>query len=220
MTNAARHIERRSIDWIPHAERHGSVVDLGTLWFVGNINLTALATGNLIRTLGEANLALVASGNQGFEPNVGMLLQQAMRGLTSGRQFWRTYILPSAMLVMRDGGMTADKSQTVYNIAPNVVSAHLWGEAFAALVEGAESSQMVKVWTNSPLRLTSFVGDNSEDEFLFPVSAPSASTFATSTKVFVDGVLLSSGVTIASTKITFTVAPAAAKRIDVLRELA
>jgi hypothetical protein len=27
---AARHIERRSIDWIPHEERHGRVADLGT----------------------------------------------------------------------------------------------------------------------------------------------------------------------------------------------
>jgi len=52
MTNAARHIERRSIDWIPHGERHGSVTDLGTLWFVGNINLTGLATGVAVLSSG------------------------------------------------------------------------------------------------------------------------------------------------------------------------
>ena len=52
MTNAARHIERRSIDWIPHGERHGSVTDLGTLWFVGNINLTGLVTGVAVLSSG------------------------------------------------------------------------------------------------------------------------------------------------------------------------
>ncbi len=54
---ASRHVERRSIDWIPHDERHGSVADLGTLWFVGNINLTAMATGMA---------ALAAGGDLGW----------------------------------------------------------------------------------------------------------------------------------------------------------
>ncbi|MHB1612863.1 MAG: purine-cytosine permease family protein [Actinomycetes bacterium] len=38
-------IERRSIDWVPDDERHGKVTSLGAIWFVGNINLTAMATG-------------------------------------------------------------------------------------------------------------------------------------------------------------------------------
>ncbi len=41
----ASSLETHSIDWVPHAERHGKVRDLGALWFVGNINLTAMATG-------------------------------------------------------------------------------------------------------------------------------------------------------------------------------
>lgn len=40
-----REIERRSIDWVPDHERHGRVAHLGAIWFVGNINLTAMATG-------------------------------------------------------------------------------------------------------------------------------------------------------------------------------
>ena len=47
-------IERRSIDWIPHAERHGSVRHLGALWFVGNANLTAMATGVATLTVGAS----------------------------------------------------------------------------------------------------------------------------------------------------------------------
>ncbi|MET4433040.1 cytosine permease [Mycolicibacterium sp. 624] len=45
-------IERRSIDWIPDAERHGRPASLGGIWFVGNVNLTAMATGVTAFTLG------------------------------------------------------------------------------------------------------------------------------------------------------------------------
>ena len=38
-------IELHSIDWVPDSERHGKVAHLGAIWFVGNINLTAMATG-------------------------------------------------------------------------------------------------------------------------------------------------------------------------------
>ncbi|MCP2167772.1 purine-cytosine permease family protein [Goodfellowiella coeruleoviolacea] len=38
-------VERHSIDWVPHAERHGRVAHLGAVWFVSNVNLTAMATG-------------------------------------------------------------------------------------------------------------------------------------------------------------------------------
>ena len=38
-------IEVHSIDWVPGSERGGKVRDLGAIWFVGNINLTAMATG-------------------------------------------------------------------------------------------------------------------------------------------------------------------------------
>ncbi len=45
-------IELRSIDHIPEAERHGEVRHLGAVWFVGNINLTAIATGVAALSLG------------------------------------------------------------------------------------------------------------------------------------------------------------------------
>ncbi|MFM1825656.1 MAG: hypothetical protein RLZZ37_291 [Actinomycetota bacterium] len=48
-------VEQRSVDWIPHSERHGKVRDLGNVWFVGNVNLTAMATGVVALSIG-ANL--------------------------------------------------------------------------------------------------------------------------------------------------------------------
>jgi purine-cytosine permease-like protein len=38
-------VETRSIDWVSNEERRGTVSSLGAVWFVSNINLTAMATG-------------------------------------------------------------------------------------------------------------------------------------------------------------------------------
>ena len=45
-------LESRSIDYVPSSERHGKVSHLGPLWFVSNINLTAMATGVAALSIG------------------------------------------------------------------------------------------------------------------------------------------------------------------------
>ena len=45
-------IELRSIDWVPHEERHGKVWHLGAVWFSGSAELSTLATGVLAISLG------------------------------------------------------------------------------------------------------------------------------------------------------------------------
>jgi NCS1 family nucleobase:cation symporter-1 len=50
--STAQGIELRSIDWVPHEERHGRVSDLGGVWFSGNAELTTTASGVLAISLG------------------------------------------------------------------------------------------------------------------------------------------------------------------------
>jgi nucleobase:cation symporter-1, NCS1 family len=45
-------IELRSIDWVPHSERHGKVWHVGPVWFSGNAELTTMATGVTAIALG------------------------------------------------------------------------------------------------------------------------------------------------------------------------
>ena len=52
---APSQVETRSVDFVPHSERFGKSRDLRNVWFVGNVNLTAMATGVVARSLG-ANL--------------------------------------------------------------------------------------------------------------------------------------------------------------------
>jgi nucleobase:cation symporter-1, NCS1 family len=50
--STASGIELRSIDWVPHEERHGKAWHLGGVWFSGNAELTTTATGVLAISLG------------------------------------------------------------------------------------------------------------------------------------------------------------------------
>ena len=49
---APSQVETRSVDFVPHSERFGKSRDLGNVWFVGNVNLTAMATGVVALSLG------------------------------------------------------------------------------------------------------------------------------------------------------------------------
>lgn len=180
--------------------------------------LIALLDGTKAETLGETTIMGGGTNKQGFEPRVGLMLYQAARGLETGQSYWRTIIIPSAQVVRKPGSMTAEKSITQYQVAPNRTSKHLWGPAFSNATNGFTHGQFVEVWSNYPLRLASYVGNNSAVEFPFPADLPAVQT--TGIKVWVDGVIVSSGLTLEVDKVTFAVAPAAAARIDILREVA
>ncbi len=180
--------------------------------------LAALLDGTKIATLGEISLVGMATDQQGFEPRVGLMLYQLATGLVTGKTYWHTHFLPSAKAVRKGGGMNGEKSVTIYQIAPNRVSKHLWGSTFTKDVDGFTSTQIVEAWSNYPVRVASFLADGVEDEFLFPVNSPAISTNGIS--VFVDDVLTTVDVTKALSKVTFSSAPTTGKRICIVREVA
>jgi hypothetical protein len=179
--------------------------------------IAALLDGTKVASIGEFSIVGLGTDKQGFEPQVALMLFQAARGLVTGKTYWHTFIIPSAQVVRKTGGMTADKSITVYQVAPNRVSKHLWGEAFANATEGYLSAQIVEAWSNYPLRLSSFVADGTAVDFSFPADWPAIQT--TGIKVWKNGVIVSAGITLSTTKVTFAVAPTLADRIDVIREI-
>ena len=181
--------------------------------------LAALLDGTKVETVGEMSLVGIGTDRQGFEPNIGLMLYQAARGLVTGAVYWHTYFIPSAQVVRKPGGMNSDKSITNYQIAPNRVSKHLWGTpAFSLATQGFLSAQVAEAWSNYQLRIAAFLGDGTEDEFPFPADTPAVATGGI--KVFVDDAPVTTGITLATTKVTFTVAPAANARIAILREIA
>ena len=63
-------IETRSIDFIPEAERHGSLYSQFTLWLGANLQITAIVTGALA----------VVLGGDVFWSLIGLLIGQVLGG--------------------------------------------------------------------------------------------------------------------------------------------
>ena len=180
--------------------------------------LAALLDGTKVASVGEISLVGIGTDRQGFEPQVGLMLYQAARGLQSGAIYWHTFFIPSAQVVRKSGGMSSDKAVTTYQVAPNRVSRHLWGPSFSNAVDGYLSGQVIEAWSNYPVRVAAFVADGTAVDFSFPVNTPAVQT--SGIKVFRNDIEVTSGVTKALNKITFTTAPTAADRIVTLREVA
>ena len=180
--------------------------------------LAAVLDGTKVASLGEISILGLGTNQQGFEPQVGLLLQQAAKGLSTGKTYWHSFWLPSAQVVRKSGGMNAEKAITNYQVAPNRTSKHLWGVSFAAGTEGYTSAQVLETWSNYPIRLASFLAEAATVDFAFPTATPAVQT--TGIKVFVDGVAVTTGLTLGVDKVTFTSAPGAGKRVDILREIA
>jgi len=180
--------------------------------------LAALLDGTKSFSVGEATMVGVGTNRQGFEPKVAVWAYQEATGIDTGKTYWHTYIMPSAKVIRKPGQMTAEKSVTQYQVGPNRVKKHLWGVPFANATEGFLQGQFLEAWSNYPLRICSFLGNNSAVEFTFPANFPAISTDGI--KVWVDNAEVTTGITKAVTGVTFGTAPAAGKVIIVLREVA
>ncbi len=73
-------IERRSIDYIPDAERHGHVFSQFTLWFGGNLQITAIVTGALAVVLGGDVVWSIAGLLIGQILGAGIMALHAIQG--------------------------------------------------------------------------------------------------------------------------------------------
>lgn len=180
--------------------------------------IIALLDNIVARTVGEMTALGAGTDRQGFEPSVGMLLYQMAVGLVTGKQYWHAYVLPSARVIQKPNAMQGEKNATTYQVAPNRVTKHIWGETFSIAADGFLAAQMVRLWSNYPPRITAFLADGTATEFNFPTNYPAVSTDGI--KVWKNGVEVTSGLTKALTKITFSVAPTNNDLIVVLREYA
>ena len=65
-TSVLSQIEKRSIDWVPPKERHGTARQQFFLWFLGNFQLFSIATGFVGITLGLSLVWSIVAGTLGI----------------------------------------------------------------------------------------------------------------------------------------------------------
>lgn len=202
------------IDQLPATEGASATLHLGRL----DDALEAAVSGLKSFVVGEMNmLGAGVTDISGFEPTIGILAYQQSLD-EAGNRRWNTVIFPRATVAKHQSGMSDAPVDLTYSVVPALCSKHLWGTAFATATEGATQLQIVRAVSQYKPKLVAFLGDASQLIFLFPATAQAVATGKIA--VWKNGVLITSGITKATTGVTFAVAPAALDNITILYEVA
>lgn len=164
----------------------------------------AILTGTSKVTLGEASAVGLGTSQQGFEPQVGLLLyQQALS--EAGVRNWRWILIPRATVYPHPGGFSENSAEHRFLVSPAVVSQHLWETPFSSNTEGFSSAQGLLGASTYRPALCAWLATTSQTSFLFPTTLP----LSTSAKLYltVNGTPTTTGYTASTTQVVFTTAP-------------
>jgi len=190
-----------------------------------DLALEQVLTGNKVVQVGEINLINVATNLAGFENQVAIIAQQAGQPAGKGASDagvagWNQIIFPKAWLVPRTGGMTEANNpyEKNYALVPTMSSRYPWGLAMTTNADGCLAAFFQKGNSQFPLWWANFKGDGSTTQFSFSANYQAVST--SKMAVYLNGTLQTSGITKATDKVTFTVAPANDANIAIIYEVA
>lgn len=201
---------------------------------VGSEDLDLLSdlTGLTIKEVAGIKMLPHMTDNQGKEPNVGLLLWQAALSRQTKKQGIHFHIIPSTKAVPRIAGAGENPIDIVFDMAPNPSEYHLWGEALAPLADiydelsgvsdtGAFEAGVWSGFSDYPNRIAAFIAAAAQVEFLFPSSRPAISTanVVVFTGAQTDEALTevdAADYTVATTGITFDIAPGIGKEVQVV----
>lgn len=184
-----------------------------------DMDLVALLGGGDIVTEAELRMLPHGSDLQGSEPNIGFIfIQDALA--KSGPQRYRFLIIPSTKAVPRSSGLGAEPIDYIYDLAPNTVDKHLWGEDLSILADpsdpysgvsesGADEAAFWDGYAEYEPRLCTWIGQAAQVLFSFPEDKPAADTDKISIW-YAQGATVAevtTGVTKAVTGLTFDTAP-------------
>lgn len=187
-----------------------------------NDTLDEALTGIKSFTVGEAKGFAFGTNLRGFENTMGAIIYQQGEvtdpsSATYGNRVWISKVFPRVVFFPLEPGFNDNPETRTYAIRPGFATQHLWGTALSTATEGVTRAQGFRFITQYKPKLVGWIGDNTEDEFLFPTDAPAAATGKIA--VWLNGVPRTTNITLATTGITFTSAvPGAGVNITVLYE--
>jgi hypothetical protein len=183
------------------------------------MEIDALVSGTKVITVGEAKEVGWGTSEQGYEPQVGLLLYQQSLDLTTGARRYHAYVIPRAICNAESPSLSDKPEDKVYSVTPQVVKQRLWGITLVKATDGYTSAQYFEYETTFPPNVVSFLGDAANLIFSFPAAYQCANV--AKAIVTVDGVVAPAGdITITTDKVTFGAgkAPAAAAEVVVFYE--
>lgn len=184
-----------------------------------DLDLVALLGGSTIVTAAELRMLPHGSDLQGSEPNIGfIMIQDALA--QSGPQRYRFLIIPSTKAVPRASGAGNDPIDYIYDLAPDTVNQHLWGEPLSILSDpsdpfsgvsesGADEAAFWDGYSEYEPRICSWLAQAAQVAFTFPEDKQAADTdkIAVWTANGTTVTEITTGITKAVTGVTFDTAP-------------
>lgn len=197
-------------DFLPPTEAAGGTINVSA----DNMQLDEILTGNKQALMGDADTIADLTSNQGFEPLVSMMLwQQSLDSVTRLRT-WRVFLIPRAKAIPMLSGFADKEVDGTYDVMMTPSSQNIFGAAMTKEEYGATDAQLFRAMTKGRPKLAAWLGDGYVDTFTFPTDySPAISV--DSVVVYVDGVLVSAGITVTTTNVVFDTAPVAGADINI-----
>jgi len=189
-------------DFLPPTEAASAVINVGA----DNMGIDSVLTANKTRAVGEALSIGSLTSNQGFEPLVGLWMYQESLDAHSRLRRWRNFLVPRAKLIPMDAGMADREVDGTYDVLFTPSEVDLFGVPLTITADNETDEQYRRLMSEGVLAMAAWIGDGTVTEFTFPVGYTPAKTIG-KVAVFVDGILKTTGITVTTTDVTFTIAP-------------
>ncbi len=170
-----------------------------------------------VGSVGEAAEFAYMTSQQGYEPTVGIMCYQQSQDLDTGLLTWHAYILPKCRCIVQPASMNENAGEITYQIIPTPSTQRLWGVTLTKATDGYVDAPIFEYDTEGYPAVVGFLADGIEDEFTCPSGEEALSIDKIA--VFKNGVAVSSGITLATTGVTFTSPPTLDDMITVWYEI-
>jgi hypothetical protein len=202
-----------AVDYLPPLTAATGVLNVSA----ANQVLDAILTGNKQVQIGQSETLAYLSSNQGYEPIIALHLWQQSLDSVSRLRSWRSFMIPRAKAVPINSGMADKEVDGQYDIMCNPSSVDMFGLALSVATDGCTDAQLFEVHSTGRPAIAAWVGDGYTTDFTFPAGyTPTIDVL--SVACYVQGALQVAGITVSTTKIHFTSAPAALADITVFWE--
>lgn len=198
---------------LPPAENATAELNTGKM----NLTVDALLTDVDVVALGDMQMLAYATDKQGEEPFVCLLAYSLAHNTDPdsadfNEDVYRYYLIPRAQVIPRLAPAEERAvSDHMYTVDIKRVTKYPWELAFVLGTDGCTEAEIIAGVSPARPRLVAFLGDGTETEFSFGKNARATDNI----HVYVDGVLQSTGITLAVGNVTFDTAPTSGKRIVV-----
>jgi hypothetical protein len=184
-----------------------------------DLDTLAAITAVKVQTVGDLNMLPMMSSQQGLEPTVGFYAYQQLKD-ESGNRRWNTWIFPKVTISPKPGSLSREARTLAYNITPNTTKKTIAGTLLSVADNGCVSAEYMIYESNYRLGVVAWLGDNSETDFAFPTARQAAAASNDAIRVYVNGTLTTTGITLGTDDLNFAVAPAAGAVIVAIYDMA